>query len=184
MLNLKKGCDYMIEEIKEYIKEIEENIEYGWYDTKNNLREHIDKDFMIEYRTRTPEEIKKSKHGICWDLVELEREYLEEKKADFKTIFVVINDIILKHPNHSFIIIKENDKYYWLEATLKDHKGIHEFNTLEELKNKIIEVFPIIANRPIDEKDSKRIEFFEFERPKNAIKAIDYFIYVTKGNKI
>lgn len=174
----------MIEELNEYIKEIEENIKYGWYDTKNNLREHVDKDFMIEYRTQSPEQIKKNKHGVCWDFVELERDYLEEKKADFKTIFVVINNLILKHPNHAFVILKENDKYYWVEATLKDNKGIHEFNTLEELKNKIIEVFPIIANKPLPEEALKEIEFFEFERPKYNIKAIDYFIYVIKGNKI
>lgn len=174
----------MIEELKEFITKTREEIKYGWFDTKGNLREHIDSDLMIEYRNRSPEETRKLGYGLCWDITELQRDYLESKNAKFMTVFVCINNIMIKHPNHTFVIVEYNNKFYWSESGMKNRLGVYEFDTLEDLKNKIIEIFPEIANKEIPEEYLKEIEFFAYERPKYGIKAIDFFVHAVKGNKI
>lgn len=174
----------MIEEINEFIKKLREDVKYGWYDTKGELREHIDKDLMIEYRNRSPEETLKSGRGLCWDMTEILRDYLETKNVKFQTIFVCINNIMIRHPNHTFTIVEYNDKFYWLEYGMIARLGVHEFDTLEDLKAKIVSIFPEIANKDIPEEYLKDIEFFAYERPKYGIKAIDFFVYAIKGNKI
>lgn len=174
----------MIEELREFITKTREEIKYGWFDTKGNLREHIDPDLMIEYRNRSPEETRKLGYGLCWDITELQRDYLESKNAKFMTVFVCINNIMIRHPNHTFVIVEYNNKFYWSESGMINRLGVYEFDTLEDLKNKIIEIFPEIANKDIPEEYLKEIEFFAYERPKYGVKAIDFFVHAVKGNKI
>lgn len=173
----------MIEEAKEFIKTFD-NIKYGWYDTKGVLREHIDKDYMIEYRTRSPKETKELNVGVCWDLNELQRDYYESKNANFHTIFAVINDLYLKHPNHAFVIVEHNGKFYWSEGTWRTRKGIHEYNSKEEILKDIKANFSEIYGKPLPEDKIENLEFFEYERPIYGLSAIDFFMHCIKGNKI
>jgi len=174
----------MIEGLREFVTQLRQDIKYGWFDTKGNLREHIDKDLMIEYRNRSPEETKKLGYGLCWDINELVRDHLESKNLNFKTIFVCINNIMIKHPNHTFTILEYNNKFYWIETGMIKRIGVYEFDTLEELKDKVTEIFPELADIKMIEDYLKDIEFFAYERPKYGIKAIDFFIHCVKGNKI
>jgi len=174
----------MLNELNDFVVQLRKDINYGWYDTKGVLREHIDKDLMIEYRLSPPDKTKELGYGLCWDMTEVVRDYLESKNLKFKTIFVCINNLMIKHPNHTFTMVEHDDKFYWLEYGMMNHLGAHEFDNLDDLKNKIIEIFPEVANKEIPEKFLKDIEFFAYERPKYGIKAADFFIYSIKGTKI
>ena len=73
------------------IMSIMDNIEYGFKDELgNNIKDtnpqKWEKDFFNTiYYLQTPEELLKSKCGVCWDQVELERKLFQENNIKFKT---------------------------------------------------------------------------------------------------
>ncbi len=134
--------------MKDILKELDElmrEINYGVPNEQNeNLLDLMDEDeaFNKYYRLQTPEELLQSKLAVCWDQVELEREFLTKKKIDTKTFFICTydNDNI---PSHTFITFKDGEKIYWYEHSWFENKSTHEYNTLKELlkdvKQKFIE---------------------------------------------
>ena len=116
---------YKPKEVLELMTEIE------YYDVINK-----------SYKLQSPKDILKSKKGICWDQVELERYYLKNNET-IKTYFIVNYDDDMK--THTFLTYKENDKYYWLEHAWEKYSGIHEYKEeiemLKDIKEKYIDAF-------------------------------------------
>lgn len=60
---------------------------------------------------------------------------------EFKTYFIVHYDDD-KCPTHTFLIYKENNKYYWFEHSWEKYRGIKAFDTeidaLKDIKEKFI----------------------------------------------
>lgn len=77
-----KTLDQLFEKLKtpeELLEYMEKNLEYGYVGKENNkIYSNSDPDFDInfdkEYFLQTPEQLLVSRHGVCWDQVELERE--------------------------------------------------------------------------------------------------------------
>lgn len=89
------------------------------------------------YIVKTPKELLKTKSGICYDQVELEREYLTKHNYEFKTFFIYPwkNEKRLI-PTHTFLIFKENNKYYWFEYSWESYRGIsNPFDSYESACN-------------------------------------------------
>ena len=104
--------------IEEKIMEIMNTIQYGVPDEQNNnLLDIIDDDIVFNkyYKLQTPEELLKSKLGVCWDKDNL--------------------------PSHTFLTYERNKKYYWFEHSDNKYAGIHEYITKEELLNDVKDKF-------------------------------------------
>ena len=69
-------------EFTEYVKKIR----YGFVDTDKNL--HLDEftNPVENYYLQNPEEVIKNNIGLCFDIVEVYRKYLQEKES--QTIFL------------------------------------------------------------------------------------------------
>lgn len=142
-------------------------ISYGWYDKESKLHVGLkDGKFLKEYRMQYPEEIKKHKNSICWDLCELEREYFKTREFPFMTVFGV-NKKLHKKPNHTFLVFKNNGKYYWFEASWDAMKGVREYNSLEEVFDDFKDNFGDFIKGKEYNKDD--IEFYRYKKPRERI---------------
>ena len=78
------------------IMHVMNSIEYGFRDENNkNIiydEEKWRNEFNDFYYLQTPKELLKSKCGICWDQVELERELFKNTKFKYETYFIYLND--------------------------------------------------------------------------------------------
>lgn len=121
----------MLEKAK-VIFEKNKDIKYGWKSRKDSKYYfHITEGLAKNFCFQTCEEIEKSRIGICWETVELNREYLEKNNISCKAYFFVIpfNNFYC----HSVLVFNDKNKYYWFENSFKDLIGIHEYDSLQEL---------------------------------------------------
>lgn len=123
------------------IMDLMKDIEYGWVDEQNNKYMKVDDSFKDKYILQSPKDILKSKVGVCWDQVELERYFFENYVPSVKTFFIVYDDND-KCPTHTFLTFEKNNKFYWFEHSWEIFRGIHEYTSLNQLlldiKNKFV----------------------------------------------
>lgn len=166
-------------EIEEFNQKLNKT-NYGWYDRENKLHKSIKKEdnFVDNYVMQTIDEINESKHAICWELCEVERQFFKDNNIPFITILAIINDGI-KMPNHTFLVFKNNNKYYWFESSWGSMKGIWEYNNLDDLFYDIRNNFEDFTKIKYN-KDS--IEFYEYENIKSKSNCKEFLMNcLTKG---
>lgn len=161
-------------QIKRFCKELSK-IGYGWYDKEGKLHVGLkDGKFLKEYRMQYTDEVKRHKNSICWDLCEVEREYFKSRKIPFMTVFAV-NKKMKKNPNHTFLVFKNNGKYYWFEASWDMMKGVREYESLEELFDEVKNNFgDFIKGSSYNKED---IEFYKYRRPRERIGCNGFYIH-------
>jgi hypothetical protein len=150
-----------------------ENIKYGYVGKNNHkIYDYDDKDFDMdfekEYYLQTPEQLLKSKHGVCWDQVELERDWFLKHHYDFKVFYLAfLKEAANNLPTHTFLTYKKNDKRYWFEHSFGDCKGIHEYENLKELMDDVKKkhLLHAIKEGGVEEKDFNDLRFCEYEVP-------------------
>ncbi|MBQ6840701.1 MAG: hypothetical protein IJO63_01110 [Bacilli bacterium] len=170
----------MLENIQNLYKKMQE-FDYGWIDKTGYkyVNKIVLKKFVTDYYLQNPKDLDSTKIGICWDQVEYERKFFEKNKIPFKTIFIVYEDGI-RFPNHTFLIFKFNNKYYWFENTYKDAKGILEFNSLEECFTKVkIEFMKENGLEEIGEK----LYYYVYDKPKYGLSPEEFIRYCQTGIK-
>ena len=173
-------------ELNEYMNK---NILYGYLGKNNKIYmpndSNFDKDWLDNYILENAFDILNTKVGNCWDQVEFERNWFENNNYEYKTIYhQVLLNYDNSYPTHTFLIYKENDKWYWFENAWEDMKGIHEYNTLEELLNdeynkniEFLKTFNITAE------EIEKIKYFEFNKPKEHISAMEYVKYILNSKE-
>ncbi len=128
-----------------------------------------------KYIVKTPKELLKDKSGICYDFVELEREYFTKWNYQFKTFFVYNKFPITDNPTHTFLVFKENNKYYWFEASWQSYKAIHgPFNSYKDAAKYV-------------KKQMKWNKMYVIDYDKPNIKRtsiIKFATYITGNNKV
>ena len=167
--------------IENNIMDLMKDIVYGWVD-KNGLNHLKDfETFSSDYRLQSPEELIKSKIGVCWDQVELERYYFEKNNIKVKTYFLVHYDGG-KCPTHTFLVFKKNDKYYWFEHSWEIFKGIHEYDSLSSLLSDIRNKF--ITNELHNEYIDEYLVLHEYEAPQSGLNVQGFFTHCDNGKYI
>ena len=156
-------------------------IEYGWIDKNNNKYNEVNNLFSDNYILQSPEQVIKNKIGICWDQTELERHLFEKENIDFNTYFIeYFNN--QNNPAHTFLIYKENNKYYWFEHSYKIFRGIHEFNTEQEALKNIKEKF--IKAELNENYNPMNLCIYKYAKPKYGISCIEFYKHCEKGENI
>ena len=100
-------------------------IKYGLRDPKTNKQWKkwneensvaTEEDYDKVWRLGTSQETLQSKIGICWDTVEVERDFLSKTNIEFKMFFA--HGTVYEDPTHTWIIYKDTDnKWKWLERS-------------------------------------------------------------------
>lgn len=83
------------------------------------------------YRTLTPEQFKRSRGGICFDYAAYEYSYLVEQGYVPSVFFITPSP--KPYQTHSFVVLKADLQYYYIEASFLKIAGVHAFDTLEDV---------------------------------------------------
>lgn len=171
--------------IWDYYNELEvmkklQDIEYGWVDKDKNKRKGIDKSYENDYRLQSPQELLKSKIGVCWDQVELERYYFKSNN-NIKTYFIVHYDND-KCPTHTFLTYEKNNKYYWFEHAWEKYRGIHEYNNEKEMLIDIRNKFIKMELNSNYQKNNLLLR--EYFKPNYNLSVKEFFNHCEKNNPI
>ncbi|MDD3241401.1 MAG: GNAT family N-acetyltransferase [Bacilli bacterium] len=167
------------------IMNILDTINYGFID--DNGTNIFNNDLNVEYifnqvyHLMSPEELLKKKYGVCWDQVELERKLFSETNIPFKTYFIYTDDQNYL-PSHTFLVYEENDKYYWFEHSWYDEKGIHEYNSLNELLNEIVDKHEKAHGDEI--KDNYGTTIYEYNKPNYNINCDEFYEFIYKQKRV
>ena len=148
---------------------------YGWYDKDGKLHVGLkDGLFLKNYRMQEIDEVKRHKNSICWDLCEVERNYFKNRDFPYMVVFGVDRKM-KNNPCHTFLVFKNNGKYYWFEASWELMKGVREYNSLEELFEDFKNNFSDFVKGKEYNKDD--IEFFKYKKPRNRIGCNGFYIH-------
>ena len=123
------------EELLDFMKN---NFNYGYLGKNGKTHAYNDhnfkSDWLEQYVLESKDDILKTLYGTCWDEVEFERDWFESRGYEIKTFYeMVYLDYTNPYPTHSFLVFKDNDKWYWFEHSFRDNLGIHRFDTINEL---------------------------------------------------
>lgn len=156
---------YSLEEVMNLLSDIK----YGYMNNAGNVCYSFDT-FDDDYVLQSYKDILKTKTGVCFDQVELERHYLYNR--DITSYFICYYGEFLQ--SHTFLVVKEDDKYIWFEHAWEKYRGIYEYNSLDELlndvKNKFMNEYNIF--------DKDKILLKSYSKPKSGINLSEYFKWV------
>ena len=114
------------------------NIRYGWrfkednkvYGTNDN---NSDGNFFYNhYRLASPSTLIKSKFGVCWDQVELERRWFSKHGIEHGVFYIELQDKNVT-PTHTFLVYHLHDAYWWFEHSWGSQIGIKKYDNLRSL---------------------------------------------------
>ncbi len=175
---MKIGVRRMTQKIDD-IMDIMDSIEFGFKDENgeniiNKYPENWDEEFNKFYYLQTPDELLKSKCGVCYDQVELERKLLQDNNIVVKTYFIYIVDGDML-PSHTFLTYKSKDKYYWFEHSWGVFKGNHEYESELELLLDVKEKFKSEHNYV---HENSPLYIYEYQLPKEHITYDEFYKYI------
>lgn len=193
---IKKVGDIMKREYRdiktpeELLEFMDTNISYGYLGKDGKIYREGMPDFndcwYENYILSTTKDILKTGVGNCFDQTEFEREWFIQNGYEIKTFYHMIK---LPYPNdystHSFLTYKKGGKWYYFEHSWSALKGIHKFNTLEELlKFEYNENYKELRKQNIKNDELSYFEIREFDRPTPHLSAKEYIDFCIKSKKI
>ena len=162
-------------------------IKYGFTDEKNH--NFYDKDFeenIDKWQLSSPERLLKVKHGHCFDQVELEREWFSKNNYQIHTYFLIFQ-LPYENPfsTHTFLVYEENNKYYLFEHSDFFNRGIHEYNSLEELLNTEYNYHlkTNMSQYKMNEQEKKSLSLYEYQKPKYSLNFVDFIDNILENGK-
>ncbi len=159
------------------IQNIMNDIQYGYLYNGINIFNHENEYDIDEiYHLQSPEEVLHNKYAICWDQVELERKLFQEKNYPIKTYFIYYLEKQDQLFTHTFLVYKENDKYYWYENAWDSYKGIHEYKNIDDCLEDIFHKF-INEKNPSNE---STYYLYEYKTPPYHITSYELFQFIRK----
>lgn len=165
------------EEIKtpEELLEFMDVIKYGFetLDGKKCIEESDFEKNILNWTLSSPERLLSVKLGHCFDQVELERDWFFKNNYNIKTYFMIfLMEEKNNYPTHTFLTYEKNNKWYLFEHADYYNRGIHEFNSLEELLESAKKRQIKYANVSDDIKE--KLTIFEYDKPEYNIGFIDF----------
>ena len=164
------------------------NIDFGYVDKEGNkhLGTSTPKSWYEEYTLQSPEQLKNSLCGNCYDQVEFERDWFIKNSYEVKSFFEMVQlDYQNSYPSHSFLVYKDNNKWCWFENADLINRGIHTFDTLEELlKYQYNKYLELLDSFNISKDEIEKIIIREFDKPESGISADAYLDYVINSKKV
>lgn len=156
------------------IKDKLNDIKLGYRDKNGNLYSGFSRNFKELFYLQSPKQLLESKVGCCFEQVEFERELVSKLGADFRTYFMMYPDDNIDYA-HTFLIYKDSKKYYWLENTWIKYKGVHMYDSKDDL---LIDVTKKFIDT-IPDGDIKKLKMFMYDKPRYGInysKLLSHFI--------
>lgn len=176
---------------EDLLKFMTNNIHYGYIGKQGkkyiNQDEEYENDWFEKCIVQSGDGILLTKCGTCWDQVELERKWFKGHKFEFVTIFAWFEkNEPNNYPTHTFLAFQGDNKWYWFENSFVKCRGIHKFDTLEQLVKTVNknQLKYAIKSGVAKEQDKVLIKNYIYEKPKPNLGVSEYLKYVTSGKKI
>jgi len=101
--------------------------EYGMYSADGTVIDHIwDREFINDYKYKSPDEFLKERIGVCWDYTAYEANVFKSLGIPYHTWFIAYDNPREElKPNHTFLTFKINDVWYLFEAAHQETSGIY-----------------------------------------------------------
>ena len=153
-------CNYVYYEIKDKLAELK----LGYRDREGNFYVGFKNNFKELFYLQSPKQLAESKIGTCFEQVEYERDLISKMNVELRTYFI-------NYPcdnydmSHAFLIYKDNQKYYWLENAWVKYKGVHIYDSKEQLFLDVLTKF--VATIPNGE--FKKVRLYMYEKPRFGI---------------
>ena len=167
-----------MKEIFDYFNEIK-NINYGWHDKDGKIHEKLI-NYREEFIQQDIDTVLKDNYAVCWEMCELQRKFFNEHNIENKTIFAYL-DKSRNGACHTFSVFYKNNKVYWFEASWKNKKGIHEFNSLEEILDYYRDNFLDFARCEYNKDD---LLFYEYDGIKPGMNTDEFIMHCMKCKRL
>ena len=176
------------EELYEYMCD---NFEYGYLDKDNNVHHYDDPDYddldwYNIYMLENEKDILETGVGTCFDMTELERDFLERNGYKVYTYFeMILLDYNNPYPMHSFLVYEDNNKYCYFEFSDFKNRGIHKYDNIIELLNDARIRF-MKNQEEYDIKDEEKSKYIinQFEKVKEHASEEEYINHVVNSKGI
>lgn len=157
------------------------DVQYGFPDKKGgNLLlsdpKKYDREFFDFYYLQTPSELVKNKCGVCWDFVEFERDFLEKRGIAVWTYFICTYDGG-NLPSHTFLVVKEDQQFYYFEYSWNKYRGIYKYSSLKEL---LLDVKKNFIESHSSSPDAYTFVYL-YSKPKSHLSCIEFYQHAEKG---
>lgn len=180
----------LIKTPEELLDFMDKNINYGYLGKNNKLYyfgdNDFDKDWYLEYVLESKDDILRTGIGNCFDQTELERSWFLENDYEVKTVFVMVNlDYENDYPTHSFLTYKNKDNsgWNWFESSDFDNRGIHRFQSFNEIiKYQLDKYKEFLKTFNIKEDELSKIVVKVFSKPKENCSAREYLDFVLSSD--
>lgn len=166
------------------------NINYGYLGKNGRVYHYDDSDFnddwFDEYILENSCDLANNLYGNCWDQVEFERDWFLKNGYEVKTIYEMVNlDYDNDYPSHSFLIYKDNDEWCWFENADFNNRGIHRYNSYDELlSDQYKKYLEFLKTFNIKDDEIEKIIVTDFDKPKEHISASEYLNHVIDSKLI
>lgn len=171
---------------------MDENINYGIYDYKNNKAYYDANDnfeFLVNnvWKLSSPEQMQKYGVGHCFDQVELERDFFKNHNYNFKTFFIWFKcNRKNTYPTHTYLIYQDKmtKQWCWFEHSDYNNKGIHKFRTLKDaiIEQKQTHIKYAKSYRKA-KTDASKIEILEYDNVCYGCSFDEFINYVLSAGK-
>lgn len=102
---------------------------------KYSKYDYIDTDVSTpNYHIKSNQEFDKLRGGVCWDFVGHIFDFLRECGVISYCFFTGIYKDEEMIASHTYLIVSDEMKSYWVECAWQDYIGIHEVNSFSDIK--------------------------------------------------
>lgn len=130
------------------------------------------------YKLSLPNQLLKTKRGVCWDFVEFERAFFEENNFSFGT-YAIVGD---NGPLHTFLVYNSNNEFYYFEYAWGYNFGIHKYQSLNELLKSVFNKMKEFRKLKNNSFDNPRI--IRYNKITSSLSYNDYRKFVLSGEQI
>ena len=176
------------EELSEFMSN---NIDYGYLGKNGRIYHYDDSDFDSDWYSQcileNKDDVLNTLYGTCWDQVEFERDWFTKNGYEIRTIYEMVKlDYDNVYPTHSFLTYKDEENHWcWFENSDFNNRGIHKFDTFDELINyQYNRYITFLKTFKISDEEIEKIIITEFTKPKEHISAQEYLDHVMNSKAI
>ncbi len=182
------------EMLRELDREMAE-IQYGYVDADGKKHSKIGQEYAKKYRLQSPESLSESHLGVCWDQVELEREFLLKRlrnanRADGlgstnnpKTIAIVYYGEE-SCPTHTFMLVEIEGKVYWYEHAWEKYRGVYQFSSFINAFLYVVDCWVKYMDYIKDGWDLDQLKEYEYTAAKAGLKVDEFFKHIEANGTI
>lgn len=150
--------------------------------------EIVDEVWTNNYVLQTPNEVLKSKVGVCWDFVEIYREWAKENKIDYKTFFIEYNPTLIPnawdYATHTILIYKSNNKLFWFDNAYQFPSKLNEYDNMEELIDDFVGKHAYSSSKALNEVEKYYLDVYQYDEPPFGLYPIEYVNFCRNGRLI